>query len=402
MGNSSSSERPNASVRTATAEKVVDSDHGGQMATLTVFFEGTANPIGDMVTQIGLFADLTNAVDLRSASLDYQSENHQFKIAFDGCGVSNGVLGTIFATGLTDQCNAVCAHVRKLISPSQLSSPYLKVTVNIIGLSRGGVAAIYLGRMLGHYDPMFVSTNLMLFDPVPGNLITSSRFLDIFGVNTANSSMDLSRCKNINRVLALYPYVPLNDFDFHAPVFPRYPETAVVEEDAVLGCHQGALFYNKRRECILSFVRIKKWLTDCGTVLSADDVRVQRYDIPLSECIEHMKHELTITADARHEAEPVVRYAHSSPAGTVMYRHESGSALFLNKWHESLVDASTSSSTSTASTSTFCGIKGRDTGSSYQQKTPPLTSDDDGSGPYKRYLLEIRHPEGGGIFSSFR
>jgi hypothetical protein len=57
---------------------------------LTVYFEGTANPLSLHVTQIGLFADMTDAFDLTSGSRDIDRSNNQFKIAFDGCGVTNG------------------------------------------------------------------------------------------------------------------------------------------------------------------------------------------------------------------------------------------------------------------------------------------------------------------------
>lgn len=37
------------------------------------------------------------------------------KMAFDGCGQTNGLLGVVFATGLTEQCDAVVDRVEQLI-----------------------------------------------------------------------------------------------------------------------------------------------------------------------------------------------------------------------------------------------------------------------------------------------
>lgn len=52
-------------------------------------------------------------------------------------------------------------------------------------------------------------------------------------------SLDLRGCVHVRRVLALYPYEPLPDIAFHAPLLPAYPPQALVEEDVTLGCHQG-------------------------------------------------------------------------------------------------------------------------------------------------------------------
>ena len=51
--------------------------------------------------------------------------------------------------------------------------------------------------------------------------------------------MDVSDAP-IKRVLAIYPCEALPDLAFHAPILPKYPPGADVEEDATLGCHQGA------------------------------------------------------------------------------------------------------------------------------------------------------------------
>ncbi|CAM9788674.1 unnamed protein product, partial [Ectocarpus fasciculatus] len=291
--------------------------------TLSVYFEGTANRIDYNVTQIGLFADITDALDLR-LSRTSTSETHQYKLSYDGCGVTNGSMGVVFATGLVEQCT----EARKAID-SMLSTAYDSVTLNIAGLSRGGIAAIYLAQMVGLYSPSVLTVNLLLFDPVPGNLITTSRFLDLLGYSTANASMDLSICRNIGKVLALYPYLPLPDLAFHAPVFPIYPPGAHVTMDAVLGCHQGALFCQKNKDALLSFVRIKRWLTNCGTSLKNNQL-ADRLERTVIECKNYMDKELKSSQGE------MARHAHSYPAGVVIMRHKAESSLYLNKWHKEL------------------------------------------------------------------
>ena len=290
-------------------------------ATLTVYFEGTANRIDYNVTQIGLFADITDALDLQLCGKS-TSETHQYKLSFDGCGVTNGSMGVVFATGLVEQCTEVCKAI-----DSMLATAYDAVTLNVVGLSRGGIAAIYLAQMVGHYSSGVLTVNLLLFDPVPGNLITTSRFLDLLGYSTANASMDLSKCSNLGDILALYPYLPLPDLAFHAPVFPIFPPSAQVSMDAVLGCHQGALFCQKNRDALLSFVRIKRWLIKCGTLVTNNRL-ADRLDRTIVECKSYMDKELY---SSQEQAE---RHAHSYPAGVVIVRHKAGSSLYLNKWHK--------------------------------------------------------------------
>lgn len=110
----------------------------------------------------------------------------------------------------------------------------------VLGLSRGGIAAYMLARhACGLSCASRLRLSLCVFDPVPGNLITTAKYLDLLGnVTTANRHIDLRSCR-IVRCLALYPADPLPDLAFHAPLLPDYPAGCEVEEDATLGCHQA-------------------------------------------------------------------------------------------------------------------------------------------------------------------
>jgi hypothetical protein len=292
-------------------------------------------------------------------------------------------MGTIFATGLQTQCNEVKQHIKQMLCietpptlfsflsplPSSTTRSSIgtkqndnekpkqmikNVILNVVGLSRGGVAAIQLAQTLHNIPSDRLQVNLMLFDPVPGNLITFSKYLDPFGLNTANSALDLSYCHNIGDVLALYPYQPLPDISFHAPVLPKYPIQCSVVEDATLGCHQGALFCQSRSiESRLSYFRIHDWLIKHGTALYDDSSAESESDLmaiaigkklhmtPL-KCKELMD-EVMLPPDR--DIETVVRYTHSCPPGATIVLHGIGPKDFqlqpsiiryLNKHHQQL------------------------------------------------------------------
>ena len=125
-------------------------------------------------------------------------------------------------------------------SPLLLACRY-RVRLNVVGLSRGGIAAIFLANELRDVDGDQLSLALLLFDPVPGNLICS-RIDWLCCCNTATQSLDLSSCtRNLKHVVALYPYEPLPDVAFHAPVLPcpPPPDNCLYDLDVTLGCHQG-------------------------------------------------------------------------------------------------------------------------------------------------------------------
>jgi hypothetical protein len=76
--------------------------------------------------------------------------------------------------------------------------------------------------------------------------------------------MDLSECHNLNRVLSLYPYEPLPDLLFHAPIFPDYPRNTQVDEDVIMGCHAQAEFTLTNANNMAS-PRIIEFMQSCGT-----------------------------------------------------------------------------------------------------------------------------------------
>jgi hypothetical protein len=213
--------------------------------TLTVIFEGTIFSIEEANTHLHhvLYRDcegirITSADDLA----DHPDATH-LKMGFNGCGVDFGITGLLFGSGLETQFAQVERVVKQLIRDGY------KVKLNAIGLSRGGVASILLAKQLGDIDQFHLETNLLLLDPVPGNMLITS-LLDYFNFTLANQAMDLSHSKNLKYVEALYPYLEVGDDSgdmvdqllakLHTPIRPTYPAHCEVREEVILGAHLNA------------------------------------------------------------------------------------------------------------------------------------------------------------------
>ena len=309
---------------------------------LSVFFEGTANPLRPVTTQVGLFFSSTCALDVTAPEVELpppQPEGApplELKMGFDGCGVTNGMTGTLFAAGLAAQCDVVVKRARQILSAHGAPLP---LVINVLGLSRGGIAALLLAKALARLPRALaprVELSLCLFDPVPGNGITSARWLDVLGLSTARSVMDVSHC-SIARCLALYPHEPLPALAFHAPVLPRYPARCALVEDATLGCHQGALYPvgtvkqhapELYPACALAAARICRFFAECGTRL-----HFGRELAPLDDAAALALCEREVRAAAA----PTFRAAHSAgPAASIVRR---AAAPLLNQMHRTLLAA---------------------------------------------------------------
>jgi len=241
--------------------------HQQQRRKLIIFWEGTANTLKPFTTQIGVFSKYCCAKALSSPSevpndlsdlkLSYvilraiivQQNTLVFFLAdivmsfllfyvcsFDGCGVTNGTWGTLFASGLDGQVNLAIQIVKQMLQLQQPSKQGIHVVA--VGLSRGAMACMKLAQKLAQqFTQSEVTSSMLLFDPVPGNAVSTGFPW------TARWCQDLSSCHNLLRVLALYPYEALPDIAMHAPTLCWYNrETTLVQEDVCMGCHQGALF----------------------------------------------------------------------------------------------------------------------------------------------------------------
>ena len=142
-------------------------------------------------------------------------EGKHYKFAFPGCAqrprqitVANGelcctiyetsTLGLLFGASIDKQCeeakNIVYRFLREINTP---------LVLNIIGSSRGGIAALILAKQLGDFDSYHLQTNLFLLDPVPGNSWLAFK-LDFFGLTLASQAMSVANSHNLNHVFAFY------------------------------------------------------------------------------------------------------------------------------------------------------------------------------------------------------
>mmetsp|Transcript_26681 Transcript_26681/g.48917 ORF Transcript_26681/g.48917 Transcript_26681/m.48917 type:complete len:374 (+) Transcript_26681:208-1329(+) len=301
---------------------------------LSVFFEGTGNTIRPARTLIGIIYSLCPATAVTPdaiASTAFHRHDHA-KMAFDGCGVTHGTMGTLFATGV----NTVAEDVINCVHGVLEGRPRTKfVQVNAVGFSRGGIACLRLAKKLQpvavkYKDKTKIRLSMLLFDPVPGNVVSTGF------PGTASELKDLSDCDCLHRVLAVYPVEPLPDYTLHAPMLPVYPKDCWVEEDATLGCHQGALFNTTERPWTtpyggasnLSFNRIMEFMSSQGTKFSNGGPIFR----PSREQCSDVCH------NAQSQDKPSKRITHdvSGQGRLIVRRNERDKPMYLNRHHERL------------------------------------------------------------------
>ena len=319
---------------------------------LVVFWEGTANTLNPLTTQIGLFSKVCRASAVESAK-DVEGTHGPLKISFDGCGVTHGNWGVLFANGLDEQCQVVVEIVQKM-NECQAGSTTTGVHVVAVGLSRGGIACMKLARALSKFPESQVTVSTLLFDPVPGNAVSTGFPW------TACSAFDLSQCHNLKRVLALYPFEALPDIAMHAPTLGRYnPKTTLVQEDVTMGCHQGALLMPNiappGQHPEFSLRRILDYLECEGVSCSKLPVRLPTPH----ECIDMMEY-----IKRRPPTETLRRKTHDERRRKIL-RHANAQTEWLNRHHEQLVRALEMGNKTSTMGAVF-GYPGSDDSGSYQ------------------------------------
>lgn len=280
------------------------------MTILSVYFSGTAFSVNSLMYTAGLL---------------YLSSTDKHKIGFDGCGITDGMNGMLFGTGLEEQCETVVQEVHRLLNNND------KVTINCYGHSRGGIAALMLAKKLGGFAKDQVEMNLAVLDPVPGNLIFSAN-TDLFRLTLANQVMDLSECHNLNRVLAIYPYEPLPDLAFHAPIIPLYPKHTILEEDIIPGCHAGAEKSDGGLPYEIARTRVIEFMQNCGSSFN-----FSRYNLgEIAESTRTKKY-LDLLEQSQNLINDSSRSCHSYRTKKIVVRKPyNESSWFLNDHHRKL------------------------------------------------------------------
>ncbi|MFN3234633.1 MAG: hypothetical protein ACE365_04390 [Gammaproteobacteria bacterium] len=219
-------------------------DRSNNNAHLFVSFNCSGETALNDMTLPGCFANGVDGLDIKESIIGFGSNNTHYKMAFDGNQIERPIIGAPFALGIRSQC----AHVEKRVK--QLLFIKNHVFVTAVGMSRGGVAALLLAKMLGQMAN--VTVNLVLFDPVPGNLVATQEMLpDDWTI--AGEVKDLREARNLENVLAFYCAEPLEHplKAFYAPIVPAYGSRTHVREDVVprehlwafIDSHDGSDFF---------------------------------------------------------------------------------------------------------------------------------------------------------------
>jgi len=281
--------------------------------TISVYFNDTDFKINNLSQR---------ASNLYNITIESES---QIKFGFNGCGIDYGFFGKFFGSGLDKQCETV---INCIIQEINKIKDGHHITLNVYGHKRGGIAALLLAKQLGIIDIKKLVINLALYDPVPGNYITTS-FIDPFKISLANKTMDLRDCKPLSKVLALYPYITPPDIPRHAPLLVYYPQKTMVEEEVVNGCHEvDEKQYEE--DLTLADLRIHEFLAKNGTQLEDQFKKFNNAEHMKNEYIDSYQQALNIVVKSR-------RDTHSSSGKVITANHE---GKYLNNHHKALCGGS--------------------------------------------------------------
>lgn len=291
---------------------------------ISVFFGGINCNFKERNTLVEEFGIHTTAVDPINDPI-FEHSNH-YKFCFDGCGKTDGWMGFLFGAGLDFQCETVVWFIKSL--PKDKMS---KIVINTVGFSRGGLACILLAQKIEYeFKELDIHVNLMLIDPIPGNLITLAKF-DLFGFTWTGRSLDLSKLLKLKSVVAIYPH-GIPNLSFHAPIIPIYGKHTHVTEEVILGWHVSAVRKIPSLETKISAFFMKDFLIRNGTKLT-EDLRgfnkwKQFYDIDPIILLDEMN---SHCSDEDHQSS--IRYTHSLKNKKILYKP---SGKYLNQLHHYL------------------------------------------------------------------
>jgi len=180
--------------------------------------------------------------------------------------------------------------------------------------------------------------------------------IDPFGTTLANKAMDLSDCKTLKHVLALYPSEPLPAIAAHVPLFPTYPKDTLVTESAIAGCHANAQRLTRARNgqnykmdanTFIPFARMVDFFETHGTTFKkfspttyVDDWDVEwdvDRDIDSKEDRKKFLLDIYKSKANNEDISKASRSCHSSP-GTVLIKTKSEITDYFNAHHQELAN----------------------------------------------------------------
>lgn len=241
------------------------------MKNMTIYFNAT--DFDKDYEYKGQYGDTTYAIGTAANALfkaTIQDNDHE-AIVVDGCAVNDNMSSGLFAFHLESQVAAQINTVREALKKL---APNEKLTLNLFGHSRGGIATYLMCQGLKDVSPEKLAINLVAIEPVPGNYVWTSYLDHGLGLNLsiASRSYDMRDCKNLNHALVIFANdAKMSAVFAHAPLLPMFPQSTNVTVDVVESNHMTLQrFYSDINEfCFLAENTMHmaiKFLREQGTV----------------------------------------------------------------------------------------------------------------------------------------
>ena len=182
-------------------------------------------------------------------AMTVKDDDHD-SICIKGCGIDNPDkrdMGIVNSFHLEAQMNDLAANIASVANNS--NEEYI---VNIYGMSRGGVATYMLSQKLKVLTPN-IKINIISFDPVPGNTISTVNLDRLTKQTLTQQNADLRHCNNMQNALVVFTNHPLPPQIAHAPLMPRLPETCSTIVRIVPGAHKSMSMFTKDGDEIKPF-----------------------------------------------------------------------------------------------------------------------------------------------------
>lgn len=232
---------------------------------ISVYFNGTCD--NNDVPETG---NISLAALL--ASITQTDDSNSYSFCVNGCGESRDIrdFGIVFSFHLEKQVLNIANQIENIMKESEE-----KITLNIYGFSRGGIAAFWLCQIFKHIPSERLTINVTSIDPVPVNFITSVYGDLLLGTHSTLSAAvaDLSECMNIENMQVLFTNQPMPDIIGFAPLLPALPTSCILDIDVTPGRHETAVSFSKagnsihasNNESVLVFHRVVGLMQQCGT-----------------------------------------------------------------------------------------------------------------------------------------
>lgn len=214
------------------------------MKIITIYFNATGvdrTSRAQYVHDGETYTDGAAANELFNATFRDRTKGYSAYV-IDGSAIGHNISGGVFAFNLETQVQKEISFVRWELE--QLDNEE-KLTLNLFGHSRGGVAAFLMCQGLKDVAPKKLSINVVAIDPVPGNFVWTAYLDRTLGLNlsVASRCYDMQDCHNLTNMLVIFSNTvggnKLPHVIGHAPVLPMFPKSTNVTVDVMHSDHMA-------------------------------------------------------------------------------------------------------------------------------------------------------------------